>query len=177
MKKETQLDVLKEIRDLLKAQHTPAPISSTPAKGWNVVHIPQGLTIEAALAECTALFPVWRWADGNLDNLVTSDRSSKEAYTISFKECIEADAEQANKSANEIQGLITITLLERIVLELHYFKETGQHLDIDNITLCAGSRYADGLVPGCHWGGGGFGVGWADAGGRRSDLRARVAVS
>jgi hypothetical protein len=31
-------------------------------------------------------------------------------------------------------------LLERLLYELKYFAETGKHLDIDNLTLCSGSR-------------------------------------
>jgi len=36
-------------------------------------------------------------------------------------------------------------------MELEYFKKTGEHLDIENMTLCAGSRYTDGCVPHVYW--------------------------
>ena len=43
-------------------------------------------------------------------------------------------------------------MLERFLLELWYFWKTGGgHLDLLNITLCAGSRGADGKVPHVYW--------------------------
>lgn len=123
----------------------------TDDSSYHTVHISKGLTIEAALAECKTLFPVWRWSDENLDNEFTSDRTTKKAYTISFKANIEADEEYANISVDDLKGLKGITLLERIVMELDYFKKTGKHLDIQNITLCAGSRRSDGRVPHAYW--------------------------
>ncbi len=178
MKKETQLSVLKEIRDLLKPQSsstgTYVPMIPLP-KVWTL-HVPAGMTIEKALAECKVLFSVWRWNDQNLDKLVTSDRTTAVAYTIKFKANIEADEEYANKSADDLSGSKGITLLERILLELQYFKETGLHLDIQNVTLCSGSRYSGGNVPTADWSGGKFGVGWSRAGSRFSDLRSRVCV-
>lgn len=175
MKKETQLSVLKEIRDLLKVQSG----NAAPAvqDDYRTVHIPKGLTIEAALAECKTLFPVWRWTDKNLDEIITSDRTSKKAYSIKFKNVVEADKENANKSAHDLKEVKGITLLERIVMELDYFKETGQHLDIENITLCSGSRYSGGFVPSAYWRVGGFRVDWFGVALRYSSLRARVAVS
>lgn len=73
------------------------------------------------------------------------------SYVESFLKTIEADPGLANKSANDLTGTSQITLLERLLLGLAYFLTTGQHLDQDNITLCVGSRYSDGLVPGVDW--------------------------
>lgn len=67
-----------------------------------------------------------------------------------------------------------ITLRERIIMELEYFKKTGQHLDIRNITLCSGSRWSDGNVPDANWGGSGrFYVGRYHADDRNGSIRAR----
>lgn len=143
------------------------------------IHIPKGLTIEEALSECKELFPIWRWTDENLDKLVTSDRTSKKAYSIKVSDTVEADEDLKDMSAEDLKekDIPCITLLERIVMELDYFKETGKHLDIENITLCAGSRYRDGLVPCAFWGGVKFDVSWYDSGCRGSSVRARrVAV-
>ena len=38
------------------------------------------------------------------------------------------------------------------MFELEYFKKNGKHLDVDNITLCTGSRCSGGNVPGVGWG-------------------------
>ena len=51
------------------------------------------------------------------------------------------------------------------MFELEYFKKNGKHLDVDNITLCTGSRCSGGNVPG---------VGWGDA---RLSVAAAAAVS
>lgn len=178
MKKETQLSVLKDIRDLLRTSITPgvpAPVE-LQQDVWTL-NVPAGMPIEKALAECKALFPVWRWTDKNLDELVTSDRSPTGAYTIKFKANVEADTEYADKSVEDIKGLKSITLLERILLELQYFKATGKHLDEVNLTLCAGSRDSGGRVPSCYWRGGWFFVSWCSVAARGPHLRARVAVS
>jgi hypothetical protein len=45
-------------------------------------------------------------------------------------------------------GLKTETLLERMLHELVFFSETRKHLDVNNLTFCCGSRYADGYGPG-----------------------------
>ena len=180
MKKETQLSVLKEIRDLLKVQQaTPiSPSSSHESDVWTL-NVPKDMTIEKALAECMPLFPVWRWTDKNLDGEVTSDRTTKKAYTIKFKANIEAGEDMKNISVNNLRerGIQGITLLERILLELQYFKATSKHLDIENWTLCSGSRCSDGRVPCAYWCDGLFVVDWCLADYSYSFLRARVAVS
>lgn len=177
MKKETTLDVLKDIRALLQAQVPSAPKIQ---KGeYRTVNISKGMTIEGMLAECKKLFPVWRYTENNLDEYVTSDRTSDKAYSIKFKNVQEADEDMKKLSANEIKekGLQTITLLERLVMELDYFEETGKHLDIENWTLCAGSRYSDGDVPYVGWSSGKLSVGWTSVDNRFSSLRARVALT
>jgi hypothetical protein len=53
------------------------------------------------------------------------------------------------KSTSQVDpnGEIGIILLERMLLELMYYEQTGQHLDARGLTLCSGSRYLDGFVP------------------------------
>lgn len=64
-------------------------------------------------------------------------------------------------------------------MELDYFKETGEHLDVKNITLCSGSRDSDGDVPDVDWDpdDGKVRVHWYDAGGSDGSLGAREIVS
>jgi hypothetical protein len=129
------------------------------------------------LAECKKKFDVYSWYNNEkLDKdfpPVKSDRY--------FKKNLEADEELKNKSANELEkmGVKGMTLRERLLMELAYFNETGQHLDIDNITLCSGSRYSDGDVPDVSWGVDhrGLCVGRYDPGTADDDLRARAVVS
>lgn len=190
MKKETQLPILKDIRDIEKAQLvllnqlaanidlSVSPVVVVPRK-LRTVLVSQGATIEGVLTECKKFFPIWRYSDRNLDEMITSERTSKETYRITFKDTQEADEEYKNMSANDLKekGISGTTLLERLIMELDYFKETDKHLDIDNWTLCAGSRSSDGYVPYVYWDVVGLHVRWTHADNRYSDLRARVAVS
>ena len=129
------------------------------------------------LAKCKTLFPVLSYYD---DTQLDKDfPPPKKATTRYFRKNIEADKNLANKSAEELEkdNVSGVTLRERIIMELEYFKETGKHLDIINITLCTGSRDVDGSVPDADWYGGKFGVGWACPGSRGPSLRSRAAVS
>ncbi|TSC94809.1 MAG: Uncharacterized protein CEN87_343 [Parcubacteria group bacterium Licking1014_1] len=71
------------------------------------------------------------------------------SYTISFKRTVEADEENRNLSADDLKkkSVKGITLLERLLLELGYFISTSQHLDVESVTLCAGSRHKNGDIP------------------------------
>ena len=117
----------------------------------------------------------------DLDKDVTkNDRNPNDgSYVVGFRRTVEADEENANKSANDLakSGHKGTTLLERLLLELGYFLATGKHLDIEKVTLCAGSRCSVGSVPSADWSGGGFGVGWYSSDDRDGSLRSRSAVS
>lgn len=92
----------------------------------------------------------------DLDSEVTvNDRDpANGSYAVSFQPNIEADEKFKRMSANQLkaQNHKGITLLERLLLELGYFLATGRHLDVENITLCTGSRDQDGFVPGVYFG-------------------------
>lgn len=135
-----------------------------------------------AMDACRKLFKVNQYAN-DLDAAVpTNDRDlANGSYVIRIRARVEADEELKNLSANQIAELklVTMTLLERIILELFYFWKTGgKHMDIQNITLCSGSRYSDGDVPRCRLlGDGDFYVLCYRPGYSNDDLRARVAVA
>jgi len=57
-----------------------------------------------------------------------------------------------------------------------YFRETGKHLDIQNVTLCAGSRSAAGNVPCVDWNDGEVRVRYYDPGLADGDRRGRSVV-
>lgn len=110
-----------------------------------------GLTIQRVYDKCVEHFPCWKWTAGNLDEAVpVNDRMPDNGpYAVWTRDRVEADEEHRNKSAEIIwQAKISgITLLERLSFEYKYFRETGKHLDIKNITLCSGSHLAVGGVP------------------------------
>ena len=132
------------------------------------------LSTSELLQKCRDKFPVWSyWDDEDLDK---DFPKPKEATTRCFKKNIEADEENANKSANDLKQEDQITIRERIIIELAYFEETGEHLDKDNWTLCAGSRDRGGGVVGASWGDDGFGVGWGSPSHRNPNLRSRSVI-
>ncbi|MEI7497771.1 MAG: hypothetical protein WCK11_00625 [Candidatus Falkowbacteria bacterium] len=96
-----------------------------------------------------------KWCDYSLDKVVTkNDRDPRAgAYVVWFKDVVEADENLKNLSANTLvqMGIPGITLLEREVMEYDHFNRTNGHLDINNVTLCGGSRYGDGDVPSVGW--------------------------
>ena len=148
-----------------------------------LIIVAEGMTSQRLYDKCEELFPCWKWTDRSLDEVVTSDRTAKnQAYPIWIRDRVEADEELKSFSADCLknQNISGITLEERLVYELKYFKETRKHLDIENVTLCAGSRCGDGNVPDVRWGedyDDELGVGWCDPGAACDYLRSRVAVS
>ena len=144
-----------------------------------LIIVVQGMTPQKLFDKCKELFPCWKWTDENLDEVVSSERTSKNgAYAVWFRDRIEADEELKNLSANNLkeQGINGITLEERLLYKLKYFAETGEHLDIVNITLCSGSRDSGGSVPVvCCWRDE-LQVNWCSSGVHDGALRSRQAV-
>ena len=156
---------------------------SVPAKkkGFDrLVIVAQGMTLQRLYDNCVKLCPCWKWTDDDLDKIVQSERTAKDGtYAVWFRDVVEADEELKNLSANDLKekGIPGITLEERLLMELKYFKETGNHLDIKSWTLCSGSRGSGGGVPRVGWIWGRLGVGWYHPDGAGDGLRSRRAVS
>jgi hypothetical protein len=146
-----------------------------PGFGWPLLVL-QGLTPNAAYAACERNFKCWRRSTQDLDAAVAlNGREPTSTYGIHVRNRVEADEEYQDLSANDVavRGIAGTTLLERELLELKYWHDTQRHLDLGNVTLCTGSRFADGSVPGAYWNDGGFGVTWRDPAGRVPGLRVR----
>jgi hypothetical protein len=143
--------------------------------------IPKGLTTEGAFQICRELFPCHKYVRDDLDQFVTTNSRAAQngAYAIWVRQRIEADEEFKNKSACELQacGHIGITLLERLVYEAKYFKETGKHLDVENVTMCAGSRNCYGSVLGVDFNGICLNIDWFFVGTYHERLRSREVIS
>lgn len=147
-------------------------------EGKWLIFIAKGLTMQEVYDVLP--FKKWKYTDGDLDTAVpTNDRVSSKDYVVYVNQNIEADEEFKNKSANDLAKTDHkgITLLERLVLELYYFDKTGSHLDVNNVTLCVGSRDAYGDVPSADWDDDEFWVFWDGASSSSSDLRSREVVS
>ncbi len=138
--------------------------------------VAQGLTLNRAYDACAKKFPCRLYTDDLYKDVHTNDRTPTESYAVLIRDREEADEELKNLSADDLteKHITGITLLERILLELKYFLETGKHLDKENVTLCSGSRSRGGHVPRADWHGGEFVVHWRGRGSRRPWLRSRA---
>ncbi len=81
------------------------------------------------------------------DELVNSRDPKNGNYAIRCHKNVEADYELSLLEPNYFRrkkniAKHRITLLERLIMELVYFDETGQHLDNYNYSLCIGSRFS-----------------------------------
>jgi len=152
----------------------PAPI---PGFDWPIVNA-CGITANMLIARMKKEFSVYTYTDD-----LGSVRSDREPVSLSYvvlvRDRVEADEELKGKSANVIaeEAIPSIVLPERLRLEFFHWWKTGKHLDVQNVTLCTGSRYRDGRVPYVYGGGGRLSVGWDDPSCSRDDLRARAVVS
>lgn len=147
-----------------------------------LIVVAKGLTPNLVYEVCDKQFSCWRYYDDLNSAIIHNDREPTEHYAVWVRDRVEADEEFKNFSAKQLQkkSIKGITLLERMVFGLKYWIETNKHLDIDNITLCAGSRYQDGSVPYVFWygrHGGGVLVGYYDPDSSSDDLRTREVVS
>lgn len=136
------------------------------------------LKTSEVLALCKESFPVSSYYD---DARLNKDFPvPKEATERTFLNSQEPDNATLGLSVREAEAKGNtqgITIRERMLLELAYFAETGQHMDVKGITFCNGSRHSDGFVPCAFWDDDEFRVGWDGLGNSDSDCGIRSAVS
>ena len=143
---------------------------------------PENFFAERAYNGGKELYPKWKWTDeslGDVLDLSFGRDGNVEPHIARFRANWEADEDLANLSANQIaeKNINTACLTERLILGDFLFWKFKKHLDMNNITLCAGSRYSDGSVPDVSWSGGGLEVNWYSPGRHYDYLRSRRAVS
>ena len=149
-----------------------------------IVVIPE-TTPQKVFDKCQGLFSCWKYTDKSLDEVINFSFQARlvedASYAIWLRDRVEADEELKNLSANTLaeRNISGIKLEERLIYELKYFDETGKHLDLKNYTLCSGSRFHDGDVPGVYWSSGAsrLRVYWCIPSGSAGALRSRQAVS
>jgi len=128
-------------------------IHNRPEGFDRLIVVAKGFTLTQIYNVMARHFDCWRYDEKkDLDNLITrNDRDANKTgtYGIWLRDRQEADEENAGKSADQLQAEkhLGITLGERMLYELKFWDETGCHLDMDNLTLCAGSRNVDVDVP------------------------------
>ncbi len=142
--------------------------------------IAQGLTPDKVFEICQKRFKCWRYTE-DLDKATEgrNDREPTQTYTIWVRDRVEADEELKNLSAEELQKqkIPGITLLERLIYELKFWDETAKHLDIQNLTLCSGSRNPGGGVLNVDWSSDRLRVDWYAPQDADPSFRARAVVS
>jgi hypothetical protein len=129
-------------------------IPGKPTEGsWRLVFISMGLTMNTTLAVMRKKFKVWVYNEDLDANVLINARNSTMSYAVWVRDGVKPDAKFLGKSTRDadMAGRIGMTLLERLVLEVKYFIETGKHLDIVGVTFCTGSRSLDGGVPGVYF--------------------------
>ncbi len=146
-----------------------------------LIVVPQGITLGKVVAYLRTKFEVSLYTEDLDQDVEKNDRTNTTTYAIWVRDVVEADEELANLSANDLtaQKISSETLLERLLHGLLYFTENGKHLDVKNVTLCAGSRTAGGDVSRVYWYAGlhRLHVSWYCPGCRDVYLRARAVVS
>lgn len=154
-------------------------IPEKPTEGeWRLIVVAQGLTLNHVYKRMSETFKCGKYAN-DLDASVTKNaRDTKETYAIWVRVGVEPDEKYLGKSTNQADPdmKLGVTLLERMLLEIVYFDETGEHLDTKGWTLCTGSRHSAGYVPSVSLYDGRVHVGWGslDDSGTRCGLREAV---
>ncbi|MDQ5948917.1 MAG: hypothetical protein QG589_42 [Patescibacteria group bacterium] len=125
-------------------------IPPRPIEGyWRLIFVAQGITMNSTLAVMRTLFQVGVYTDDPDKDVTVNTRTSVMGYATWVRNGVEPDKKYLNKSTHQVDpdGKIGITFLERMILEIRYFLETGSNLDVRGVTFCTGSRDFDGDVP------------------------------
>lgn len=143
------------------------------------IYIPDGITEDQVIAVSREYYPVVIHRYNTISETGVRNLQKVHGTGIRIRDRQEADEENQGKSADNLQeqGHQSITLIERLILELFHFWKTGSHLDKKSATLCAGSRYAGGGVPCAFWHGSRFLVGWDGSSDADPRLRSRSVYS
>lgn len=146
---------------------------------WILIFIAKRMTINFAFDKAFELFSSWRYKNDLNKAIPKNARNTQNSYAIWVRDGVEPDAEFLEKSTKETDPdmRIGITVLEGIILEMKYFLQTGNHLNMKGVTLCSGSRFSYGSVPGLLWREGQFAVSWYSLNGSDFGCGIRLAVS
>lgn len=159
------------------------PVADNAQFPWFVCR-PENFFAERVYSGGKKLYPKWKWTDKSLDHVLDFSfgrDGKKEPYIVRFRANWEADENLANLSAIKIaeKGINTTCLTERLILGDFLYWKFRKHLDIQNWTLCSGSRYSNGSVPSVCWNRRYDGLDVDECGpdGADDDLRSREVVS
>ncbi len=152
---------------------------------WKLLMV-KGLTYAKLIAAYQKAGVKLELFDVDLEKEIDKEKEQRDAerdgdYLAAFRRNVEADEGNANQSADQRceAKCQDITIKERLLLGLAYFLATTEHLDVKNLTQCAGSRDRYGHVPHVDWYSDfhKVSVRWYCSGGSDGSLRARSEVS
>lgn len=123
---------------------------------------PQELTKSIAIEKCNELFKT-RIVYSNLGKDIP--RNARTAQHGHYAAWIEDSVNPCSFLGQPVMVVdphkkIGTTFLEQTLMEIEHFIRTGNHLNCDGMTLCSGSRFADGGVPGVRFNHEGFSLCW-----------------
>ena len=120
-----------------------------------LIIVAKGITAQQVYDQCQKYFECRKYSRRSLDEMISNnDRmADKQTYAVWIREEIEVGEELKNLSADQLKekDIQGITLTERLLYGLKYFKETEEYLDTESTTYCTGSRDASGGVPSVYW--------------------------
>ncbi len=116
-----------------------------------LIIVAKGFTLNQIYDILARHFDCWRYTEDLDKAVVHNDRDANQTgtYAVWLRDRQEADEENQDLSPRQIwdKKIQGITLAERMLFELKFWDETGEHLDLKNLTICTGSRRSDGAVP------------------------------
>ena len=106
----------------------------------------RGLTLPKIVSKMREHMEVRLWENEDWLDEIDSDREIyKQDYAVRIRGEKEADKEFASKSAIDLgqEKICGITLPEQLIYTLFYWWKFQDHLDMEGVTLCSGSRHLD----------------------------------
>lgn len=129
-----------------------------------LIVVAEGMNCKKAFNQNAKTFPSdCCYEDPNMGGF-HNDREPGKSYAIWIRGNIEADKDcWMNANQARAWGILGTTLLEDLLMELKYYRETaGGHLNCCSETRCDGSRCYYSLVPSVQWFVGEFYVGYCE---------------
>lgn len=138
------LQFYRSVFDLKLDLNFTLPKSKYGFNGMVIVH--QEVNENIVYGKCVELFDRKGWSYSKSLTLSCSDKdvvkTRTKPYGVWIRNYTQASMEfpgMSCKDHNKNKNIFGMTLLERLLLELKYYWESGEHLDTESLTLCYGN--------------------------------------
>lgn len=118
--------------------------------GFSRLGIVLPITTDGLIAAASKLFPIFQHAlgeHGDDSSTFINDRPSSEPYAFWVRDVGDSEVPPPTGKPRvppPHPDQPRLTLHERILLEVAYFRDTGQHLDAERVTCCFGTQHPQG---------------------------------